>query len=42
MVIIVSFGCSFDYLGDDLSPRKRGVVVYDGLSVIAYYGMCKI
>ena len=31
MVIIVSFGCSFDYLSDDLSPRKGGVVVFDGL-----------
>ena len=42
MVIIVSFGYSFDYLGDDLSPRKRGVVVFDGLCVLAYYGMCRI
>ena len=42
MVIIVSFGYSFDYLGDDLSPRERGVVVFDGLCVLSYYGMCKL
>lgn len=34
MVIIVSFGCSFNYLGYDFKSKERGVE--------AYYGMCKI